>query len=526
MTTPRASRSDRYGRRYYPVPHPQTKQLHDLPSYTTLKRLLASGALETWKLKGVARQIALRPDLQMLAAEEETVYQAVKQALDATNDRANVGTGVHRYCELADEGTLDMELVPGPAKPYLAHYLEAKADLGFEVVEAECTVYNFELGYACTPDRFLAWPGVGVVNADIKTGKDVYPDMAQQLAAGACGEGIWVPPADDELPEFVAARDALESSIASGRNVPAGRRKWSQEAIKEAKAVLDEAYWAQVCEWPGHRPMPEGIRTDLGVILHLTETACVPVFLKLDTDPPAISVIAGLRSIYGWQAVEKSVIQDAGAVEPPSTAPAVPPEVTASRELSEAANAGADVASIGVEEFARVLTVDERKAYLRERMLHTTKHAKATEHVAHFWPGDVPNLKGAPDHAALDKIERLLNEADGKFGIEFPAVSPTEFVEPTADEAVAIVTSAFPGAVELPANAHRRLVLGNRVSTLAGSKPEAADALMARLRAAGLAKSLRTGNWTNEELKALEAELTAAETGKAPKEKKGTHATA
>lgn len=551
MTAPKAARSDRYGRRYYPVPDGDGV-LHDLPSWTRLSKLLDAPGLNTWKLKGVAKQVALRPDLQMLAADDETVYQAVKQALDATQDRANVGTGVHRYCELADKGVLDMEQVPVPARGFLANYIACQRERGWTVVEAECTVANFAIGYACTPDRFVRWPddelvpGGGVVNLDLKTGKDVYPDMAHQLAAGAHGETIWTPPADDDLPFSKAALQELERDIAEGRNIPAGRRKWSQEAIKQARADVDELYWQEFAQWPGHRPMPEGIRTDIGIILHLTEDACVPVAIRLDTDVPAIAVVAALRTVYGWDAGKESVIKvagdgagetggqgtatvapaaDAGAVEPPSAAPAEPPELAAAMFLTEHPDPG-----MSVEELARVLTVDERRAYLRARLAHTATTPAAIEFVASHWPRGVALLRedNAHDHAALDRIEALVTEADGRFGVEFPAVSPAEFKAPKDDdEGVDRVLSAFPGARELGPLEHRKAMLGKRVVELSRSKPDECEAFMAALREQGLAKSLRTAEWSRSELDSLEAALTFAETGKAPTTKgKKQHATA
>ena len=91
MTSPAASRRDRFGKRFYPVPHPETHEIHDLPAWTGLKNLLASGGLETWKLKNVARAVAMRPDLQMLAGDPSGEYAAVQQAMDASEARPTPG---------------------------------------------------------------------------------------------------------------------------------------------------------------------------------------------------------------------------------------------------------------------------------------------------------------------------------------------------------------------------------------------------------------------------------------------------
>jgi hypothetical protein len=513
MTTPRASRTDSYNRRYYPIPS-RDGVLHDLPSWTRLAKLLAAPGLETWKQKNVARQIATRPDLAMLACDEETVWQAVRQALDASSDKANIGTAVHRFTELADKGTLNLDMVPAAARPYIKNYTDVKDEIGWTVVAAEVTVANFSIGYAGTADRFVDWPGLGVVCADIKTGASVYPDTAFQLAAYANADCIWESPRDEDLPVYSFALKNLERDIAAGTNIPAGRRKWSEDAQKVARASLLEAYWEEFCEWQGHRPMPEGLRTDVGVVLHVTEDACTPVILRLDTDPHAIEVVSALRSVYGWQAIEKDVIQNSGA-NVRSVAPS-PGTYHADSDVNPDTAVACEAAAVlpdavPLEEMARVLTVEERQEYLKTRMAHTANDPKAWAHVGHFWPRDeIASLKAATTHDQLDRIEALINEADAKFEVQFPATSQASFID-DGNAAASLITEAFPGAHELGPSANRKILLANRVKELSKCKPEACGVLVDTLRAQGLAKSLRTGVWSSAELNALETHLQSAE---------------
>ena len=81
--------------------------------------MLAAPGLEIWKQKQIAEQFAKRPDLIMLAADEGTRFDAIKQALQATQSKANVGTAIHRFSELVDDGQLDWGLVPEAAKPWV-----------------------------------------------------------------------------------------------------------------------------------------------------------------------------------------------------------------------------------------------------------------------------------------------------------------------------------------------------------------------------------------------------------------------
>ena len=516
MTAPRAAKSGKFGQRYYPVPHPTTKELHDLPAFSTLKKLVAAPALETWKLKGVAKQVALTPSLQMLAADDATVYEAVKAALNATRDKADTGTGVHNYCDIVDKlapGVApDLTLVPVAARPYLDAYNAAKAEIGWTIVESEVTVANFEIGYACTPDRFVDYPGLGVVNADIKTGKDVWPDTAWQLAAGANGECIWTAPTDADLPEFAAALAALEADIADGRNMPptaTGRasKKWSEAAKKRARDDLDELRWAEFARFAGHRPMPEGIRTDVAVVFHLTPGECVPVLLHLDTETPAIEVMRAMRTLYGWKACEPAVL----APRSDTVAPEPAAEIAPTGAVHDAAvgDEGGGAATVGGADPAP--TIDERREYLRARVLWTSKASEAAgAALISAWPQGVPRI-GEADAGQLDAIEAHVEAVDRSHEVPFAHFTADDYrAAHTLDAAQAIVAAAFPGANDVD-TAHRRDVLSKRTQTLAARHPGSAKAFVESLERVGIAKSLSTASWTLGELDNFEALLGKAE---------------
>lgn len=323
MTTPAASKK-RGGDRYYAVPHPETRELLDLPSWSALKGQLLSKGLEKWKMSKVAQAVAMSPALQMEAANPETVYSAVDKALSADTEKADLGTFIHKYVEQSDAGTLDWEFVPEVARPYIEHYERERSVHGWHAVEAEATIYNLTFGYAGSTDGFHQFPGLAerlglpnpekdIFGADVKTGEKIWTETALQITAYVNGEGILQAPSKSDL-GFNLREATLEDQIRSGvgfDRINPGRRKWSAEAIKEAKAELEEQWWAAYAKACTFRPMPERLRRDVGVVIHLRADGCklVPVRLnagaKGETSP--ILVIAGLCCLWKWN-TRKDVI--------------------------------------------------------------------------------------------------------------------------------------------------------------------------------------------------------------------------
>jgi hypothetical protein len=326
VTTPAASKKDKHGNRTYAIPHPETRELLDLPSWSRLKGLMHSGGLETWKLKKVAAAVAKSTALQMEAANPETCYKAVEKALEADTEAADVGTYVHRYTEQIDAGELEWDFVPPAAVGFVKAYEKLRAEWAWEVVEAEVTIYNLVIGYAGSADRFMRIPGLAeqldlpapaldVYALDIKTGK-VHDEVALQLGAYANGEGIFEAPSKMDL-GFAVREAQLEDDIRAGvgfDRINPNRRKWSDEAIREAKAALEAEWWEAYRHAGKFRPMPKGLRRDVGVVVHLyadptdddpvrATAELIPVRLDgrpLDGVVPSTHVIDGLAALYKW----------------------------------------------------------------------------------------------------------------------------------------------------------------------------------------------------------------------------------
>lgn len=277
-----------------------------------------SGGLETWKLKKVAQAVAMSPALQMAAADPETCYEAVRKALEADTEKADVGTYVHRYTEQIDAGELEWEYVPEAARPFVEHYERLKALFEWVALEAEATIYNLLIGYAGSADRFAKFPGLparlglpapdlDVFAVDVKTGEQVWAETALQLAAYANGEGIFVAPSKMDL-GFTVREARLEDDIRSGvgyDRINPNRRKWSDDAIREARAAVDAEWWDAYAQHGKFRPMPAGLRKDVGLVIHLRADGVKLIPLRLDGNPlqrvvPAMHVIDGLAALYSW----------------------------------------------------------------------------------------------------------------------------------------------------------------------------------------------------------------------------------
>lgn len=455
MTTPAAASKNQYGARIYPIPIPGTETVEELTSVSQVLKVLAAPGLEVWRQKVIAEQFSKRPDLIMLAADENTRYDAIKQALNATQSKANIGTSIHRFSEMVDDGTLDWALVPEAAKPWVENYVRARDTFGWKVVFKEVTIYNHTYGYAGTADRFMELDGE-VCPWDLKTSAEVYADMALQLALYGNGEGIWVPPSG--TPDTDALEKQLDDDIANGVNVPAGRRKWSQEAIKEAKTALAEMRWREYARKGTHLPMPAGLNTNKGIIVHLTEQKCELVPLDLSD---CRDVVFGMARIHHWK-------NRRNIVGKPLKAKASPEDIKALHELDKELDedfsapvalppsnrrvvTGHVVPATTLQELSeRSVEANNAQSFidpdtLKDRVRALSQEAK--QELVFRWPSGVPTLKvGGHTEEQLSQLAQLIFEVQTKFAkSERPEIAPV-----SEEEAVARIQKLFPGSTVEP----------------------------------------------------------------------------
>lgn len=200
---PRAARSVSQGRTY-------TINERVLWSVTTIiGNGLPKPAIAGWQAKSIAefavanwRTIGgMLGAVRLSRTDDASVFiisdpDAVDGAIDwlkgapwrESKRKMNVGSAVHAEAEAYALGIPRPEALPAVA-PYLTSFRNFLEDFkpDFQLVEA--TVFNVAEGYAGTLDA-VARVGGRTFLFDWKTGKDIYPDVALQLAAYEHAESV------------------------------------------------------------------------------------------------------------------------------------------------------------------------------------------------------------------------------------------------------------------------------------------------------------------------------------------------
>jgi hypothetical protein len=111
------------------------------------------------------------------------------------DQKARIGTAVHRACELDDAGQLDEASVHPVVAPYLQQWRLFRQRVRFDVISNEQRVFNPLHNYVGTADRIILFESDRSV-LDIKTGIE-SPWHALQTAGYAAaaeqGEGVKIP---------------------------------------------------------------------------------------------------------------------------------------------------------------------------------------------------------------------------------------------------------------------------------------------------------------------------------------------
>ena len=183
---------DRYGRPL--ITPPEGGKPVGYTRISTLAKSLDDGsALANWKCRMTAIGMSKRPDLiskaLAVAEDKKEMGKIVSSAMEAAeSDRAaNIGTALHRFCELIDDNQLPAN-TPHEHLADLHAYEVATAPL--TVIAKECFVVVDELQAAGSFDRLVQLPDGRIVVADIKTGQNEpdYPHgVTQQVALYAHG---------------------------------------------------------------------------------------------------------------------------------------------------------------------------------------------------------------------------------------------------------------------------------------------------------------------------------------------------
>jgi hypothetical protein len=180
-------RRDRFGRPLIAPPDGGEPVAYTRVS-TLAKSLDDGSALANWKCRMTAIGLAKRPDLisktLAVAEDKKEMGKVVSSAMEAAEaDRAaNIGTALHRFCELVDQGE-PLTNIPAEHLADLAAYQEAMT--GLTIMGNGVFVVIDELQAAGSFDRLVKLPDGRLVVADIKTGQTEpdYPHgVTQQVA--------------------------------------------------------------------------------------------------------------------------------------------------------------------------------------------------------------------------------------------------------------------------------------------------------------------------------------------------------
>ena len=252
MTTPALATTDASGGRVYKV-HIGGKDLV-LPSVTRIIDQLHRPALENWRQQKIGQAIAADPALRDRVAKDP--YRTTQQILAREGGAARLGSTLHSLTVQADRGSLDIDSLAEPVKSTIVEYLKCRERIGWTEVYTEATVVNEVTGYAGALDRILDVPGTGLVVADLKTGRQVYPDVALQLAAYVNARRIWTGDKFENMPQ------------------------------------------------PNDKKLTKGFRTDVAWVIHARPEGCavLPVDLKRGGGAlTAWAVFSALMCLWKWQ---------------------------------------------------------------------------------------------------------------------------------------------------------------------------------------------------------------------------------
>jgi hypothetical protein len=103
---------------------------------------------------------------------------------DALRLARELGSAVHRACELDDECSLDESTLAPVLRGYLAAWRAFREEHKTHWILVEEPVFNSQMGYAGTVDRYGFVDGEKCV-VDLKSGAALYPSVGPQLAAYA-----------------------------------------------------------------------------------------------------------------------------------------------------------------------------------------------------------------------------------------------------------------------------------------------------------------------------------------------------
>lgn len=194
---------DRWGRPMIlpPSADPGAKLIPYTRTTTFVDSIEDKWMLQKWMQRMVAIGLATDPALRIQAASLAVDPEANKAQLDelcnkartvaGADDKATVGTALHKLTEIIDRGGVVDADVAGEYAPHLDAYRHATAGFTYHLIEEFVVLDDWQVGG--TPDRLVTIPGEsGKLIMDLKTGPGTLKfgalKVAMQMAVYAHSE--------------------------------------------------------------------------------------------------------------------------------------------------------------------------------------------------------------------------------------------------------------------------------------------------------------------------------------------------
>ena len=166
------------------------------PGVTSLIKVLdKSDALMAWAARNTAEaalaQVDAIPGMLTTSGHEATIRFLTARSGWKRDEAAAIGSDIHRLADVIAKSEDLPDMAPGIHRR-VELYAEWWASSGWTVWLSEAYLVNVTLGYGGTLDLLARDADGKTVLADVKTGKNIYPETRLQLAAYAGAE--WVAP--------------------------------------------------------------------------------------------------------------------------------------------------------------------------------------------------------------------------------------------------------------------------------------------------------------------------------------------
>lgn len=146
------------------------------PSVTTVIRdILRKEGLERWMAGQMYDVLKYKPYFSK--------QRAIEMLFQPSSAEMEIGTAVHNIVEHHENTEEYISVLPDTFVGYALAYRAFLEEYGFEDISKEETLASKKYGFAGTYDRFGRLKSGKNALIDIKTGKDLYPEVYLQLSA-------------------------------------------------------------------------------------------------------------------------------------------------------------------------------------------------------------------------------------------------------------------------------------------------------------------------------------------------------